>query len=94
MTNSIASLLQIEKEDVHIEFAGLNHLVYGLHVYAKGKEVTQEVIQLLSDPKSQVTMRNIAPIPWQPDFLEALGVILCPYPKSYLNSSFHGSGLG
>ncbi|MBA9039267.1 6-phospho-beta-glucosidase [Bacillus aryabhattai] len=83
MTNSIASLLQIEKEDVHIEFAGLNHLVYGLHVYAKGKEVTQEVIRRLSDPKSQVTMRNIAPIPWQPDFLEALGVILCPYHRYY-----------
>ncbi len=81
--NSIAGLLQVEKEDVHIEFAGLNHLVYGLHVYAKGKEVTQEVIQRLSDPNSQVTMRNIAPIPWQPDFLEALGVILCPYHRYY-----------
>ncbi|KLV31929.1 6-phospho-beta-glucosidase [Priestia megaterium] len=83
MTNSIAGLLQVEKEDVHIEFAGLNHLVYGLHVYAKGKEVTQEVIRRLSDPNSQVTMRNIAPIPWQPDFLEALGVILCPYHRYY-----------
>ncbi|MED3915526.1 6-phospho-beta-glucosidase [Priestia megaterium] len=83
MRNSIAGLLQVEKEDVHIEFAGLNHLVYGLHVYAKGKEVTQEVIQRLSDPNSQVTMRNIAPIPWQPDFLEALGVILCPYHRYY-----------
>ncbi|RDZ14763.1 6-phospho-beta-glucosidase [Priestia megaterium] len=83
MTNAIASLLQIEKEDVHIEFAGLNHLVYGLHVYAKGKEVTQEVIRRLSDPKSQVTMRNIAPIPWQSDFLEALGLILCPYHRYY-----------
>ena len=87
MTNSIASLLQIEKEDVHIEFAGLNHLVYGLHVYAKGKEVTQEVIRRLSDPKSQVTMRNIAPIPWQPDFLEALGVILCPYHRYYYKTN-------
>ncbi|AXI27906.1 6-phospho-beta-glucosidase [Priestia megaterium] len=83
MTNSIASLLQIEKENVHIEFAGLNHLVYGLHVYVKGKKVTQEVIRRLSDPKSQVTMKNIAPIPWQPDFLEALGVILCPYHRYY-----------
>ncbi|MCM3182034.1 6-phospho-beta-glucosidase [Priestia megaterium] len=83
MRNSIAGLLQVEKEDVHIEFAGLNHLVYGLHVYAKGKEVTQEVIQRLRDPNSQVTMRNIAPIPWQPDFLEALGVILCPYHRYY-----------
>ncbi|MGG0586287.1 6-phospho-beta-glucosidase [Priestia megaterium] len=87
MKNSIASLLQIEKEDVHIEFAGLNHLVYGLHVYAKGKEVTQEVIRRLSDPKSQVTMRNIAPIPWQPDFLEALGVILCPYHRYYYKTN-------
>lgn len=83
MTNFIAGLLQVKKEDVHIEFAGLNHLLYGLHVYAKGKEVTQEVIRRLSDPNSQVTMRNIAPIPWQPDFLEALGVILCPYHRYY-----------
>jgi 6-phospho-beta-glucosidase len=32
-------------------------------------------------------MRNIAPIPWQPDFLEALGVILCPYHRYYYKTN-------
>ncbi|HYK72077.1 MAG TPA: 6-phospho-beta-glucosidase [Pseudoneobacillus sp.] len=83
MKKSIAKLLEVEAESLTIDFAGLNHLVHGLHVYVDGKIVTNQVIDLLTNPNNHVTMRNIAPLPWQPDFLKSLGVLLCPYHRYY-----------
>lgn len=80
---SIARLLDVELDRLRIDFAGLNHLVYGLHIWVNEEEVTEEVIHLLSLPENQVSMRNIAPIPWQPDFLKSLGILLCPYHRYY-----------
>ncbi|UOY92525.1 6-phospho-beta-glucosidase [Ectobacillus sp. JY-23] len=80
---TIAKLLDVEVSRVHIDFAGLNHMVFGLHVYVDGNDVTERVIKLLCDPDVQMSMRNIAPLPWQPEFLQALGVIPCPYHRYY-----------
>ncbi|MGC4378022.1 6-phospho-beta-glucosidase [Fictibacillus sp. Mic-4] len=80
---SIAKLLGVEESRVHIDFAGLNHLVYGLNVYLDGEVVTNRVIDMLTDPGKQLTMKNIAPIPWQPDFLKSIGMLLCPYHRYY-----------
>jgi 6-phospho-beta-glucosidase len=73
----------VEESRVNIDFAGLNHLVYGLRVYLDGEIVTEKVIDLLTSPENQLTMRNIAPLPWQPEFLKSIGVILCPYHRYY-----------
>ncbi|SFJ88143.1 6-phospho-beta-glucosidase [Thermoflavimicrobium dichotomicum] len=86
MKISIAKLLGVQLEELQIDFAGLNHLVHGLNVYVDGKNVTHHVIDLLSRPENQVTMRNIAPVPWQPDFLKALGILLCPYHRYYFKT--------
>lgn len=80
---SIAKLLGVKESRVHIDFAGLNHLVYGLNVYLDGEVVTNRVIDMLTDPGKQLTMKNIAPIPWQPDFLKSIGMLLCPYHRYY-----------
>ncbi|WP_044642363.1 6-phospho-beta-glucosidase [Risungbinella massiliensis] len=80
---SIAKLLDVELHRLRIDFAGLNHLVYGLHIWVDEVEVTEKVIHLLSLPENQVSMRNIAPIPWQADFLKSLGILLCPYHRYY-----------
>ncbi|WP_163101481.1 6-phospho-beta-glucosidase [Peribacillus alkalitolerans] len=85
-TVSIAKLLGVPKEDVYIQFAGLNHLVHGLSVMVNGEDKTELVIELLSNPDIQLTMRNIAPLPWQPDFMKSMGVILCPYHRYYFKS--------
>ncbi|PGL72221.1 6-phospho-beta-glucosidase [Bacillus sp. AFS055030] len=83
MTMTIAKLLEVDISRVHIDFAGLNHMVYGLHVYVDGKEVTKHVLELLANPKIQMTMKNIAPLPWQKEFLMSLGVLPCPYHRYY-----------
>ncbi|PGM55898.1 6-phospho-beta-glucosidase [Bacillus sp. AFS053548] len=83
MTMTIAKLLEVDLSRVHIDFAGLNHMVYGLHVYVDGKEVTEHVLELLANPEIQMTMKNIAPLPWQKEFLMSLGVLPCPYHRYY-----------
>lgn len=84
--NSISQLLNVPKEKVCIDFAGLNHLVYGLNVWLEEENVTQKVLRLFALPENQLTMKNIMPLPWQPEFLQALGVIPCPYHRYYYKS--------
>ncbi|QOS99193.1 6-phospho-beta-glucosidase [Brevibacterium sp. JNUCC-42] len=80
---TIAKMLDIDVGRLHIDFAGLNHLVYGLRATVDGEDVTEHVLQMLADPEKQLSMRNIAPMPWEPTFLQALGVIPCPYHRYY-----------
>ncbi|EOP76504.1 TPA: 6-phospho-beta-glucosidase [Bacillus pseudomycoides] len=83
MHMSISKMLDVEMERVHIDFAGLNHMVFGIHVYVDDQEVTEKVLEMLGNPEIQMTMKNIAPLPWNPRFLKSLGVVPCPYHRYY-----------
>lgn len=78
----IAKLLEVESSRVHVDFAGLNHMVFGLNVYLDGKNITPDFLEKMSKHKSD-TMRNIAAIDWEQDFIKALGVIPCGYHRYY-----------
>ncbi|WP_303981272.1 6-phospho-beta-glucosidase [Niallia circulans] len=82
----IAKLLEVESSRVHVDFAGLNHMVFGLNVYLDGENITPEFLEKMSKHKSD-TMRNIAAIDWEPDFIKALGVIPCGYHRYYYKQS-------
>lgn len=79
--NGIADLFKVEKERIEMDFAGLNHMVYGLNVRLDGEDVTQEAIEKFTT--SSITMQNIKEIPFNADFIRALGVIPCPYHRYY-----------
>ncbi|NGQ97348.1 6-phospho-beta-glucosidase [Brevibacillus sp. SYP-B805] len=84
MRMGVAKMLGVEPDRVAIDFAGLNHMVYGLDVYLDGKRITQELIdRLCSEEESGITMRNIVDMGWEKDFLKALGVLPCPYHRYY-----------
>ncbi|GIN86390.1 6-phospho-beta-glucosidase [Heyndrickxia sporothermodurans] len=83
MRMTIARLLNVETERVYIEFAGLNHLLYGIDVYLDGKSVLDEVLSIMGDPEKQISMQNIAPLPWDPSFLQSLRLVPCPYHRYY-----------
>lgn len=83
MKISIAKLLNVPVEAVDIKIAGLNHMSYGLDVFVNGESRLSEVIELLADTKIQMSMKNIVPLPWNPDFIRALGVIPNPYHRYY-----------
>lgn len=79
----MAEMLGVDADRVHIDFAGLNHMVFGLHVYVDGEEVTSEVLEKLTSKDKEMTMQNIAALDWEPEFIKALQAIPCPYHRYY-----------
>ncbi|MGD6845584.1 6-phospho-beta-glucosidase [Bacillus infantis] len=83
MEMGIAKLLNVEHSRIRIDFAGLNHMVYGLDVYLDGESVKEKVIDLLTDPQNSSFVKNVQGIGWEPSFLKALNVLPCPYHLYY-----------
>lgn len=78
-----ARLMNVPPEQVLIKFAGLNHMSYGLDIVVNGESCLDEALELISDPEQQFSMKNIAPIPWEPAFIKALGFIPSPYHRYF-----------
>ncbi len=88
MKMGIAKVLGVEGERVHIDFAGLNHMVYGLHVYLDGADITVRLLRSLGgNDESGLTMKNIVDLGWDPTFIQGLGVLPCPYHRYYYQTS-------
>lgn len=85
MRNNIAQILEVESECITIDFAGLNHLVWGRNVYQDGENITDKVIDALCDGAS-MTMKNIPDLMWEPTFLRALNMVPCPYHRYFYMS--------
>ncbi|MEF7561646.1 6-phospho-beta-glucosidase [Bacillus infantis] len=83
MEMGIAKLLDVEHSRIRIDFAGLNHMVYGLDVYLDGESVKGKVIDLLTDPQNSSFVKNVQGIGWETSFLKALNVLPCPYHLYY-----------
>ncbi|MFB7140211.1 6-phospho-beta-glucosidase [Gottfriedia sp. NPDC056225] len=83
MEMGIAKLLNVEHSRVRINFAGLNHMVYGLDVFVDGESVKDQVIELLTNPENSSFVKNIQGYGWEPEFLRALNALPCPYHNYY-----------
>lgn len=83
MKMGVAELLGVDQSRVHIDFAGLNHMVFGLNVYLDGKNITRTFLEQLTTRESGITMQNIIDLGWEKDFIKALGVLPCPYHRYY-----------
>ncbi|MCL2163240.1 MAG: 6-phospho-beta-glucosidase [Oscillospiraceae bacterium] len=85
MQKSIAKLLDVDEKRVFVHFGGLNHMVYALKVYLDGIDVTERVLELSIDPVNgmAMTMKNIMPVNYEPEFIKALGVLPCSYHSYY-----------
>lgn len=86
MEMGIAKLLDVDYSRIRIDFAGLNHMVYGLDIYLDGFSVKKEVIEKLSDPQNSSFVKNIDGMGWVPEFIQALDAITCPYHMYYYKS--------
>lgn len=86
MEMGIAKLLDVDHSRIRIDFAGLNHMVYGLDVYLDGVSVKEEVIEKLSDPENSSFVKNIDGMCWEPEFIQTLNAITCPYHMYYYKS--------
>jgi 6-phospho-beta-glucosidase len=86
MRMGIAKMFDVEPERIQVDFAGLNHMVFGLNVYLDGVSVLDEVIEKMANPDNALSMKNIAAIGWEPDFLRALHAIPCGYHRYYFKT--------
>lgn len=82
MQKMVADLLGEPMEDVRIDFAGLNHMVFGLDIFLRGVSVKDKVLTILSDIKT-FSMKNIVDIPWSKEFILGCNILPCFYHRYY-----------
>ena len=83
MERSIAKIYNVANDKVRINFAGLNHFVYGLSINVCGENVTEEALEKFANEEVQPTMKNIDPMNWDVKFVKTLGVMPSPYHKYF-----------
>src|SRR5699024_10540222 len=86
MRMGVAEMLDVNADRVQIDFAGLNHMVYGLNVYLDGNNITEDVLDKLVSGEG-LTMKNIVDLGWEQDFIKGLGALPCPYHRYYYQTS-------
>jgi len=82
MQVNIAKSMKVPVKDVRVEFAGLNHLVYGKKVYIDGRDQTDVVIKQLIQGDSN-SMNNIPDLVYPKELLRGLKMVPCPYHRYY-----------
>tara|TARA_Y100001960_G_C14780989_1_gene886720 strand:+ start:3643 stop:4965 length:1323 start_codon:yes stop_codon:yes gene_type:complete len=82
MQMMIAEMMTCEPNDLQLEFAGLNHLVWVHKAWLEGEDITQQVLEKVGDG-ANFSMKNIWEEPWDPNFLKALEAIPCPYHRYF-----------
>ena len=48
----VAKALDVDVSRIEVQFAGLNHMVFGLDVFLDGVSVKDQVIEAMGDPKT------------------------------------------
>ncbi|MCX7950401.1 MAG: 6-phospho-beta-glucosidase [Clostridiales bacterium] len=82
MKMNIAKMLDLNPEDLYLDFIGLNHLIWARKVWIKNQDITDNVINKLLDGAS-LSVKNITDLKWDANFLKALRMIPCPYLRYY-----------
>ena len=83
MEKAAANMLGVDHSRIRMDFVGLNHMVYGKKVFLDGSDVTEEIIEAISNGKMGEIVKNIKDFEWDSDFIKSLGMMPCPYHKYY-----------
>ncbi|MFB1049853.1 6-phospho-beta-glucosidase [Paraliobacillus sp. JSM ZJ581] len=83
MERGVAKSLEVDAERIRIDFGGLNHMVFGLTIYLDGEDITEKAIDKIAADASEINMKNIKSVSFEPDFIKGLKVLPCPYHKYY-----------
>ncbi|MGR5148392.1 6-phospho-beta-glucosidase [Photobacterium alginatilyticum] len=82
MKMMIADMMDCLPEELSLECAGLNHLLWTHRVWLGGKDITADVLKKVGEG-ANFSMKNVFEEPWDPAFLKALGAIPCPYHRYF-----------
>lgn len=79
----LSSLMNVNDEDLYVEFAGLNHMVFAKNIYYNGENITKEAVKKYTEKNKINGLKNIEEVVWDKDFLTALNMIPIDYLKYY-----------
>lgn len=84
----IAETLGVPGSEIYVEFTGLNHMVFAKRIFHKGEDVTKKVLDIMTqEADDKVSLKNIADLGWEPEFLRTLGMIPIGYLRYYYQTS-------
>lgn len=88
MERGLAHSMEVDPSRLRIDFAGLNHMVYGFKVYIDGNDVTDAVFdKFLNDETVDISLKNIPDYDWEREFVKALKLFPCSYHRYYYKAS-------
>lgn len=81
----IERLMNLDSKNLRMDFVGLNHMIFGLQTYYKGRNISKEVLQTLMEYNSDKSYEErFDTLPYSPEFLRELNCIPSPYLRYYL----------
>lgn len=83
MQFGLADMLGVDRDRITVDFAGLNHMVFGERVYLDGEDISEKVFDMIVNGKFNQSMANIEAIDWDPAFIRAFKLLPCPYHRYY-----------
>jgi 6-phospho-beta-glucosidase len=88
MKMMIAEMMDCSPNDLSLECAGLNHLVWAHRAWLEGKDITAEVLEKVGDG-ANFSMTNIFEEPWDPTFFESIGGDSLSISSLFLSNGCH-----
>lgn len=84
IVHRIGRLMNLDPKQLRVDFAGLNHMVFGLHTYYQGQDISKQVIDALAAYNDGKTYdERFDTLPYTPAFLHELNCIPSPYLRYY-----------
>ncbi len=88
MTHQVAGLLNVDVEDLYIEFKGSNHMNFITKIFCKGVDRTQETIDIINaSDVDQLGFKNVSNEQFNKELLSATHLIPSSYLKYYLKTN-------
>lgn len=86
MERGAAKMLGIERKDMTMKIAGLNHLVWITQLFHEGEDKVSQVLDELLRGNDQMTPKNIPPFEWDSELIKDMGMVPCAYLRYYYQS--------
>lgn len=84
MAKRVARLMGLNRDDIRLDFVGLNHMVFGLKTYYKGKDISDKVIETLANYNDGRSFdERYETLPYSAGFVRELNCIPSPYLRYY-----------
>ncbi|MGF1771309.1 6-phospho-beta-glucosidase [Vibrio wakamikoensis] len=86
MERGAAEMLGVPRDEITMQIAGLNHLVWARKVLHNGQDRSREVLEQLVAGNDRMTPKNIPPFRWDEGLLKSLDMVPCAYLRYYYQS--------